>query len=421
MKSRLKKSSVSLLAILIMAILMVLPTGYEDAVIYKGTDKVKAKVVSTDESTVKSSGLIQSGEQFCEVELLGGKFKGKTTRAVNMLSGSLESDKIFEEGDIAHVVVSYSGDKISSVTMSDHYRLDKEILLAGMFVALLIAFAGWTGLRAVYSFVITILTIWKILVPAYLAGVNPVWCGILITAFLTLMIIFLVYGFDRKTVAAVSGAFLGILVTCVMGCIFTDAFKIHGAVMAYSESLLYSGYQDLNLTKIFMSGIFIGASGAMMDLAVDITSAVNEVVHKKPSIGWKEAAKSGMNVGRAAMGTMTTTLLLAYSGGYIALLMTFMAQGTPIENILNYKYVSAELLDTIVGSFGLVTVAPFTALTSAVLLTGKRYKEKVSREWKEDLGNKTEKCRCTEVEECGKLVSNTKDSVDNYPESREKS
>lgn len=421
MKSRLKKSSVSLLAILIMAILMVLPTGYEDAVIYKGTDKVKAKVVSTDESTVKSSGLIQSGEQFCEVELLGGKFKGKTTRAVNMLSGSLESDKIFEEGDIAHVVVSYSGDKISSVTMSDHYRLDKEILLAGMFVALLIAFAGWTGLRAVYSFVITILTIWKILVPAYLAGVNPVWCGILITAFLTLMIIFLVYGFDRKTVAAVSGAFLGILVTCVMGCIFTDAFKIHGAVMAYSESLLYSGYQDLNLTKIFMSGIFIGASGAMMDLAVDITSAVNEVVHKKPSIGWKEAAKSGMNVGRAAMGTMTTTLLLAYSGGYIALLMTFMAQGTPIENILNYKYVSAELLDTVVGSLGLVTVAPFTALTSAVLLTGKRYKEKVSREWKEDLGNKTEKCRCTEVEECGKLVSNTKDSVDNYPESREKS
>ena len=103
------------------------------------------------------------------------------------------------------------------------------------------------------------------------------------------------------------------------------------------------------------------------------------------------------------MGTMTTTLLLAYSGGYIALLMTFMAQGTPIENILNYKYVSAELLDTVVESFRLVTVAPFTALTSAVLLTGKRYKEKVSREWKEDLENKTEKCRCTEVEECGKL------------------
>ena len=121
-----------------------------------------------------------------------------------------------------------------------------------------------------------------------------------------------------------------------------------------------------------MASIFIGASGAVMDLAVDITSAVHEVVEKKPEIGWKEAAQSGMNVGRAAMGTMTTTLLLAYSGGYIPLLMVFMAQGTPLDNILNYKYVSAEILHTIVGSFGLCTVAPFTALTSGILLTGRR-------------------------------------------------
>ncbi|MGN1140469.1 MAG: YibE/F family protein [Oliverpabstia sp.] len=372
MINRLKKNSVSIIAILLILILMALPTGYEDAAIYKGTDRVKAKVLSTDESTVRSSGLIQSGEQYCQVEILGGKFKGQETKAVNMLSGSLESDKMFSVGDVALVVVSYENDRILSVMMSDHYRLDKELILAAMFVALLIAFAGRNGLRAVYSFVITILAIWKIMTPAYLRGVNPIWCGILITVFLTVLIIFLVYGFDRKTIAASSGALLGVMVTCVIGCIFTDAFKIHGAVMSYSESLLYSGYQDLNLTKIFMSGIFIGASGAMMDLSVDITSAVNEVIQKKPGIGWKEAARSGMNVGRAAMGTMTTTLLLAYSGGYIALLMTFMAQGTPIDHILNYKYVSAEILDTIVGSFGLVTVAPFTALTSALLLTGKK-------------------------------------------------
>lgn len=372
MINRLKKNSVSIIAILLILILMALPTGYEDAAIYKGTDRVKAKVLSTDESTVRSSGLIRSGEQYCQVEILGGKFKGQETKAVNMLSGSLESDKMFSVGDVALIVVSYENERILSVMMSDHYRLDKELILAAMFVALLVIFAGRNGLRAVYSFVITILTIWKIMTPAYLRGVNPIWCGILITVLLTVLIIFLVYGFDRKTIAASSGALLGVMVTCVIGCIFTDAFKIHGAVMAYSESLLYSGYQDLNLTKIFMSGIFIGASGAMMDLSVDITSAVNEVIQKKPGIGWREAAHSGMNVGRAAMGTMTTTLLLAYSGGYIALLMTFMAQGTPIDHILNYKYVSAEILDTIVGSFGLVTVAPFTALTSALLLTGKK-------------------------------------------------
>ena len=369
MRNMLKKNSVSLTAILLILILMALPTGYEDAAIYKGTDRVRAEVLSTDESTVKSSGLIRSGEQYCQIKILGGKFKGQETKAVNMLSVSLESDKIFQEGDVALVVISYRDDEILRVTMSDHFRIDKELILEGMFVALLVLFAGKTGLRAVYSFLITVLTIWKILIPACLKGINPIWCGIFITAFLTVMIIFLVYGWDRKTLAASSGALLGVLVTCIIGCIFTDAFKIHGAVMSYSESLLYAGFQDLNLTRIFMSGIFIGASGAMMDLSVDITSAVNEVISKKPGIGWREAAASGMNVGRAAMGTMTTTLLLAYSGGYIALLMTFMAQGTPLDCIFNYKYVSAEILDTVVGSFGLVTVAPFTAFTSAVLLT----------------------------------------------------
>ncbi len=375
MLNKLKKFSVSGLAILLIVILMALPTGYEDALIYQDADRVRARVLSTDESTVVSSGLIQSGEQICELEILDGRFAGETAQGVNMLSGSLESDKIFEEGDVALVVISYEGDTIRSVTMSDHYRLDKELLLAVLFVLLLILFAGKTGLRALFSFVITILTIWKVLVPAYLNGMNPLWVGIGITTFLTILIIFMVYGWDKRTVAAGSGAMLGVIVTCIVGGIFTDMFKIHGAVMSYSESLLYAGYQNLNLTQIFMSSIFIGASGAMIDLSVDITQAVTEVVEKKPSIGWKEASRSGMNVGRAAMGTMTTTLLLAYSGGYIALLMTFMAQGTPIDHILNYKYVSAEILDTVVGSFGLVTVAPLTALTSGFLLTRKRRKQ----------------------------------------------
>jgi uncharacterized membrane protein len=364
-----KKRSVSLIALLLILILMLIPTGHEDALIYQGTERVRAKVLSTSEEHLYHNGLIQSGEQDCKVLILNGIFKGETSDAVNMLSGSLESDKIFARGDVAHVVISHKDGEILSITMSDHYRLDKELILAGIFMLLLVGFAGWNGLRAIYSFIITVLAIWKILVPCCLSGINPVWIGLVLTAFLTLIIIFLVYGFDKRTLAATGGSILGIFVTCIMGIFFTDQFHLHGAVMSYSESLLYSGYQNLNLTQIFMSSIFIGASGAMMDLSVDITSAVHEVILKKPSMGWAEAARSGMNVGRAAMGTMTTTLLLAYSGGYIALLMVFMAQGTPIDQILNYKYVSSEILDTIVGSLGLVTVAPFTALVSGLLLT----------------------------------------------------
>ena len=365
---------VCLLAILV---LLLLPTGFEGALVYQEAERCTARVLSVDDSTIVDTGLVRSGEQRCQLEILDGAFAGQTVTGVNMLNGSLEQDKLFSPGDKAQVVVSHDGDTITNVTMSDHYRLGWEALMAAGFALLLILFAGRTGVRAIASFALTILTLWKVLVPLYLKGWNPIWVGLAITMFLTVIIIALVYGFDRRCLSAVSGSFLGILVTCVLGVAFTDLFQIHGAVMSYSESLLYSGYSHLDLTQIFMASIFIGASGAVMDLAVDITSAVNEVVEKRPDIGWKEAVGSGLNVGRAAMGTMTTTLLLAYSGGYIALLMVFMAQGTPIDHILNYKYVAAEILDTVVGSFGLVTVAPFTALTAGFLLTRRRKKSSV--------------------------------------------
>ena len=357
------------LCLLLIVVLMLLPTGYEDAVQYQEADRCSALVVSVDNSTIVDTGLVRSGEQRCTLELLGGRFKGETTVGINMLNGSVEQDKLFSPGDRALVVVSFSEDGITNVTMIDHDRMGAEALLALLFAALLILFAGRTGIRAILSFVLTILMLWKVLVPLYLKGFHPILIGLAITLGLTILIISLVYGFDRRSLSAVSGASLGVLVTCLLGAAFTDLFKIHGAVMQSSESLLYAGYQDLNLTRIFMASIFIGASGAVMDLSVDITSAVNEVVEKRPDIGWREAVKSGMNVGRAAMGTMTTTLLLAYSGGYVALLMVFMAQGTPVQHILNYKYVAAEIIHTVVGSFGLVTVAPFTALTSGWLLT----------------------------------------------------
>ena len=350
--------------------LLLLPTGYEGAVNYQGADHCAARVLEVDNSAIVDTGLVRSGEQTCTLELLGGRFKGQTTLGYNLLNGSLEQDKIFSPGDKAMVIVTYLGEEIRSVNMVDHYRLNMEALLGAAFAVLLVLFAGRTGLRAVASFVLTVLTLWKVLVPLYLRGLNPILVGLAVTLLLTVLIISLVYGFDRRCAAAVSGAALGVLVTALLGALFTDLFQIHGAVMSYSESLLYSGYQDLNLTRIFMASIFIGSSGAVMDLAVDICSAVNEVVEKRPDMGWREAARSGMNVGRAAMGTMTTTLLLAYSGGYVALLMVFMAQGTPVYNILNYKYVASELIHTVVGSFGLVTVAPFTALCSGWLLTG---------------------------------------------------
>ena len=358
-----------LAALLLLAVLLVLPTGFEGNLTYQNADRVRAEVLATDESDIVDTGLIRTGEQRCTVTLLGGRFRGQTVEAVNRLNGSLAQDKLFSPGDIAFVTVSHSGGAISVVSMTDHYRLDKEALLAGAFLLLLVLFAGGTGLRAILSFVDTILLMWKVLVPCLLRGWNPVWVALGLVLVLTALILSLIYGFDRRCLAAVSGAALAIAVTAVLGVIFTDLFRIHGAVMESSESLLYAGYQNLDLTLIFMASIFLGSSGAVMDLSVDICSAVHEVVEKRPDIGPREAIASGFAVGRAACGSTTTTLLLAYSGSYVALLMVFMAQGTPVEFILNYKYVAAEIAHTVVGSFGLVTVAPLTAITSGLLLT----------------------------------------------------
>ncbi len=371
-KEKMKDAMPVILWFLVFIVLLLMPTGYEGAIIYKGTDRCSAKVLSVNNDNIIDTGLVRSGEQTCEIELLGGKFRGQIVQGYNTLNGSLESDKIFSIGDKALVVIDYEQDSILSVNMIDHYRLNKEFILAACFLVFLILVAGKTGMRAILSFSITVLMIWKVLIPCYLKGYNPIYIGLLLTLLLIIITISLVYGFNKKTVSAVAGSALGMFVTCILGIIFTRQFLIHGAIMSNSESLLYSGYQHLNLTQIFMASIFIGSSGAIMDLAVDITSSVNEVVMKKPEMDWKEAMRSGFNVGRAAMGTMTTTLLLAYSGGYIALLMVFMAQGTPIYNILNYKYVSAEIIETLVGSFGLVSVGPFTAFTSGILLAKKR-------------------------------------------------
>lgn len=358
-----------ILSFLLIITLLILPTGFEQKQTYQNADRVKARVISTDNSDIVDNGLIRTGEQKCNIKILEGKFKGTKATAINRLNGSLSQDKIFESGDKAFVVISHNKNVLSSITMIDHFRLEKEIVLISLFILFLIIFAGKTGIRAVLSFITTILLIWKVLVPCMLKGINPIWISMGIVLAMTMISLSLIYGFDRRCLASSLGVFLGIIVTATFGIIFTKVLKIHGAVMESSESLLYAGFQHLNLTQIFMASIFLGSAGAIMDLSVDICSAIYEILQKNNDISRYELIKSGFAIGKAACGSTTTTLLLAYSGSYITLLMVFMAQGTPIEFIFNYKYVAAEIIHTIIGSFGLITVAPLTAITSGFLLT----------------------------------------------------
>jgi uncharacterized membrane protein len=131
--------------------------------------------------------------------------------------------------------------------------------------------------------------------------------------------------------------------------------------------LLYAGHYELNLTEIFIASVFIASSGAVMDLAMDIAASMDETKRNNPQISFFEHVQSGMRVGRAVIGTMTTTLLLAYSSSHITMFLLFMAKGLPAANTLNAPFVAAEVLNILVGSFGLITVAPFTVLVAGLL------------------------------------------------------
>jgi uncharacterized membrane protein len=352
---------------LLSLILAFVPTGFGDRV-DKDALRCRGRVVAVDNTGIRQFGMIKTGDQGVGLEILNGRFKGQILQGNNPLLGQLDRDKVFAVGDTALVVLTLDTDgRIVFVNPQAHYRVGLELMLLGMFVVVLLVFGGWTGAKAMLSFVFSALMLWKILVPCMLKGYDPVYLSLTVVTLLTAIILFLVAGLTSKGLVAFLGALLGVASSCVLSFIFTRALHIHGAVMPFSETLLYSGFGHLDLTRIYMAAVFLAASGAVMDLAMDVAASLDEVSVKKPEMGSGELLKSGLSIGRSVVGTMTTTLLLAYSGGYITLLMAFMAQGIPLTNLFNLVYVAAEVLKTLVGSFGLVMVAPFTALVGALV------------------------------------------------------
>lgn len=350
--------------------LVLLPTGfptYDEP----GLLRDRARVLEVDNSDVHQYGVVRAGIQRMTVEILGGPAVGRRAEIDNQLTGKMDLDEVYAPSST--ILLEYRlgpGNDVLSATPRGRYRLRNEFVLLVLFAALLVALAGWTGLRALISFVFTALLIWKVMLPAMLRGVDPSMLALAVVAVLTAATTLLVGGLSRKGLTAFLGGFLGLALTAVLAHAFWRGFRVHGAVRPFSENLLNAGFGHLDLTRIFLAGIFVSASGAVMDLAMDIAAAIDELSRRRPDLHRGELVLSGIRVSRAVIGTMTTTLLLAYSGGYMCMLMFFVAQGIPVVDMLNHNYVAAEVLHTIVGSFGLVTVAPFTALVGGVVYGG---------------------------------------------------
>jgi uncharacterized membrane protein len=362
-----------ILTVLLTCLFFVLPTGFEGAGQTEGSERARGRVIEVNNERLLNIGPVKQGEQQLEVEIRSGRFKGQVFSGSNNLMGKIELDKIFLPGDSVLVVLSVSEENggIRHAQVYDHYRTGKTIFLCVLFFFFILLIMGWMGVKIVVSFVFTAAALIRILFPAMLRGWDPILASVILTALLTGVIIFLVGGFTRRGFTAFAGSMGGVLLTSILAFFFTSWFKIHGAVRPFAEALLYSGYTHLNLAHLFVSGIFLASSGAMMDLSMDIASAMDEIKKQYPAISRFNLIKSGVSVSRHVAGTMSTTLLLAYSAEYTAMMMTFIAQGVPLENVINMVWVSSEVVHTLVGCFGLILVAPFTVFAGGIILAGK--------------------------------------------------
>lgn len=356
----------TLIVTLLCLLLWEMPTGFEDRLPHNITH-ARGTVLTVDNSNMFQAGLVRQGSQTLEVHIETGPFAGRDIEAENFFIGKLELDAFFQAGDRALLNLSVKGDDIVSARAVDHYRLDIIGWLFAAFAVLLILLGGWTGARALLSFVFAALMIWKVLVPCYLLDYSPLLIGAGVAAALSAVIVLLVGGVNRRGMIALAGSLLGLATACGLSVALSGPFMLNGTVRPFSETLLYSGFDFLNLRGIFLASIFIAASGAMMDLAMDLSTSMGEVSRHRPDLSRWQLFRSGITIARAVTGTMTTTLLLAYSGGYITMMMYFMGRGVPLYNALNLTYVSSEILYTLVGSFSLVTTGPFTAFVATMV------------------------------------------------------
>lgn len=336
-----------------------------------GTMEVRARVLTADNSEVRSSGLSHIGFQTLTVEIQTSSFEGRTVTAVNSLNGQVDLENLFRPGDRIIAALIFDRDKeIEHVKAVDLYRQDSLLALFILFVAALLIYARVIGVKALISFVVTIFVIWEFLVRQILAGHPPLLTTTLTLILLSAVIIFMVAGLNRKGITAFLGTVSGLFITLLVTLYFGGRTGLFGMTQPYVNSLIFSGYHDLDIRQIFYAAIILGASGAAMDIAMDIAAAMDEIRLKKPEITPAELVRSGFTVGRQVIGTMTTTLLLAYSGGYLTLLMIFKVKDPSFMRMINLKIVAAEVMRTLIGSIGLVMVAPITALLGGLIILG---------------------------------------------------
>lgn len=332
----------------------------------------KAVVTEIIRDNLQENG-VRSGEQVVNVKISTGSLKGRIMQATSS-EGNLFG-AVCKEGSRVIVIISTTKEN----SLVSVYSLDREYIIyafVGLFLLLMCIIGGKNGIKAVAGLLFTMFSIVYIFMPLIYRGMSPFLAAVLIVIITTAATMYLIGGITKKTVSAILGTIMGVLFSGISAYLFGRVSGISGNNVSNIETLLFVGQNTkIQIGGLLFSGILIASLGAVMDVAMSVSSTINEIHEKNPALNRRELFKSGMNVGKDMMGTMSNTLILAFTGGSLSTLVVNYAYDISYRQIINGYSIGIEIMQGISGSIGIVLTVPFVSLTASFLLYNKKSNE----------------------------------------------
>lgn len=345
---------------------------YKEEVTDRGYTIVKGKIIDIpyDDTSEKRDIPIESDirYQHVKVKLLSGDFKGNTYILRNTIDQINPYKLILKKGENI-LLYQYEDDgKLTGLKIFERSKENSLYFLIGIFILSMILIGGLKGFKAFITLFLTVVVVICFLVPLLLKGYSPIPVTIVSVAIITVLTLFIVSGINRKTWAGIIGTVLGTLIAGVLAMGVSNYTGLIGMGSEDMQALVYgSNGHFLNYRGILFSGVIIGALGAVMDVAISIASSMWEIEEINPQITNKQLIKSGMNIGKDIMGAMSNTLILAYVGSSLSLIMVFASFKLSFSEIINLDIVATEIIRSIAGSIGLILSIPATVLVSVLM------------------------------------------------------
>lgn len=305
------------------------------------------------------------GDQLMLVEITSGRYEGETMQVYNYV-GPLYGAPL-KVGDSAVLIVSTYADGSHTATVYEFNRLLALAAIIALFVIATVLVGGKTGAKSLVGLIITLICIFLILLPMLMKGFPTLLTVFLICAYVAVVSFTILGGVSRKTLCASLATICGIAVALLFGLAAQGLARIDGLRLADVEPLLQLRQTGtpIGLRYLLVGGIVISALGAVMDVAMSIASAISEIHSVNPALSTKELFRSGMNIGRDMVGTMTNTLILAFLGSSFVIVIYLYSIGLQPYQLLSSSYFAIEVISGISSSIGVIISVPLTALISA--------------------------------------------------------